>query len=359
MAWRCFLGAALIGALLVAANVSALDPATAEGRPYVSLYDPPSTPLEVLLNQGDGQAFAALAQDPALQRPEVFSAGRPELAYRAQRPLLSALAWGLSAGQAGLVPLALVVVTVASFAALAAVAAAMGGIRAVAACAAPGAIVVLDTTGPELLAATAVLGGVWAWRRDRTAVAVLLFVAAALARETTLVAPAAIAAYEAVARRRVARLLPLAVPFAAYGLWVLVVRWRVGAWPTDTDTKRLSGPFVGLAEAAPDWSAADWLIALGGVALVVAAMCTRQALLVVVAVGHVAASAFFGEEVWKRFEDFGRVLLPMHVCAIVALAQGRRRNASSGAVAMAGPSSHSGRVTQNSTPGASGTSSST
>src|SRR4051812_22452175 len=59
--------------------------------------------LDVALAKGDGQAYAALARDPALQHPESFEEGAREEAYRAQRPLLPYLAWALSVGRRDLV----------------------------------------------------------------------------------------------------------------------------------------------------------------------------------------------------------------------------------------------------------------
>ena len=66
-------------------------------------------PLELLLVQSDGQAFASLARDPSLARPEVFFTDA-EAAYRAQRPLLPYLAWAGSLGRTGWVPPALAVI---------------------------------------------------------------------------------------------------------------------------------------------------------------------------------------------------------------------------------------------------------
>lgn len=73
-------------------------------RPSVTLFDRPADGLESVLARGDGQTFAALAQDPTLARPEVFRGPPAEAAYRAQRPLLGWLAWALSGGQPDRVP---------------------------------------------------------------------------------------------------------------------------------------------------------------------------------------------------------------------------------------------------------------
>lgn len=72
-------------------------------------------PLELLLVQSDGEAFASLARDPTLARPEVFRTDA-EAAYRAQRPLVPYAAWALSLGRTGWVPPALAALLAATFA---------------------------------------------------------------------------------------------------------------------------------------------------------------------------------------------------------------------------------------------------
>src|SRR6185295_4483929 len=62
---------------------------------------------------GDGQAFAALAQDPLLERPGVIKA-EGEYSYRAQRPLWGYLAWMASLGHADLTGWALAALTILS-----------------------------------------------------------------------------------------------------------------------------------------------------------------------------------------------------------------------------------------------------
>jgi len=68
---------------------------------FVSLYDRPLSRVEAVLAEGDGQAFAALAQDPLLRRPAVM-APAGEFSYRAQRPVWGYLDWVASVGQPGL-----------------------------------------------------------------------------------------------------------------------------------------------------------------------------------------------------------------------------------------------------------------
>jgi hypothetical protein len=325
------LGVALISTFLAAAfvlaNLSGLDTSDQPGVPYVRLYDHPDDRLEVIVNQGDGQAFAALAQDPLLRRPEIFRAGAPEAAYRAQRPLVGWLAWGLSAGRADLVPLVLVLLSVAGFVALGAALAwqlersGVSPLWALAVLVTPGALVTLDWTGPECLGTAAALVGLGLWRDGSHRSALVALVVAALCRESLLLVPAAIAAHAVVIeRRRLQSVLPLGLPFLVYGAWVGVVWLRLDALPSDAGDGRLSLPFAGLVDAAAGWSPADlafaaFLTVVGMLALVIG---RRDPAGWVTGI-FVLASFVFGSAVWARVEDFSRVLLPVAVFAVVAL----------------------------------------
>ena len=74
---RCCRIAAVGGAvafvlvLLAVVTSPAPPPGSTEGG-YTTLYTPPRSGFEVLLNHADGQAYATLAQDPSLARPEAF-----------------------------------------------------------------------------------------------------------------------------------------------------------------------------------------------------------------------------------------------------------------------------------------------
>jgi hypothetical protein len=330
---RVALTGGLIGLMFVAANVAGTTvppPGSVSSEvPYVRLYDTPHDRLEVLIDQGDGQAFAALAQDPTLSRPDVFRGGSPEAAYRAQRPLLGWLAWVTSLGHAGAVPGALFVWAVVGFALLGAAAATFVASTgreprfAVIVLALPGALITLDWTGPEALGVALALAGLVLWRRARPPLAAtaVLFAIAGLCRETLLLVPLALGAGELLwGSRSLKRLAALIVGPAAYGLWVVVVHARLQAWPTDARQGRLSWPFVGVGDAIGGWSAVDGAFALLAVALAVAAIRRRprsdEALIVLV---HVAFAVCLGGAVWARLEDFGRVLLPLYVVGVLAL----------------------------------------
>jgi len=293
--------------------------------PYVRLYDQPSSPAERALNQGDGQAFAALAMDPSLDRPDVFRGGRSEAAYRAQRPLLPWLTWATSGGRATVVPIVLIAWAIIGTVALA-VAAGWWLLRCgadprwgILAVFTPGALVTLDWTGPESLGTALAVAGVILWRHGRLAWSVPVLVLSGLARETLLLVPVVLVVHELCSSGFRRRLLLLAAPAGVYATWVLVVWLRLGAWPSDAAQGRLSYPFAGMLEAAAHWRLADALV-LALLAAIVVAACRvdRAEVAAWIGCGYLAVSSLFGAAVWARFEDFARVLLPMVVFSSLA-----------------------------------------
>jgi hypothetical protein len=335
---RALLGVALValvvaGAVVGARYLSMSLPVV--GHPYVRLYDPPRDRAEAYLVVGDGQAFAALAQDPTLARPTVFRAtandapDSAEAAYRAQRPLLGWLAWVASGGQPGVVPAAMLALTIGSAALLAVVAALLAGDlgRRVDAAPlvllAPGAMVVLGWTGVELLAAGLGLAGAATWLAGRRGLAIALLVAAALSRETLLVVPAALAASELLgprgARSSWRHLTPLAlVPFAWAG-WVLVVHARLGSWPGDAGTARIGLPFSSLMDAGQHWGPVDAVVLAVTVGLGVLAWRRLDRAWRWIIGAHGVLATTLGVEVLQTWVGFSRVLLPVTVLGIVAL----------------------------------------
>lgn len=327
----------LLGTAFVVANVQGATvpsgPAPSDGVPYVRLYDHPENALEVIVNQGDGQAFAALAQDPTLSRPEVFRGGAPEAAYRAQRPLLGWLAGLSSLGQADLVPAALVGWAVLGFALLGASATLLAVERgrepryAALVLLLPGALITLDWTGPEALGLAAALVGLVTWRRADPPLLLtgLLFTLAGLSRETLLLIPLVLLARElTTSTRSPRRLAALAVAPVTLAAWIVLVHARLDAWPTDARQDRLSAPFVGLSDAVGGWGAVDAAFAAVAVVLVVAVLMRRprsdEALIVA---AHAVFALCLGAAVWARVEDFGRVLLPLYALAILGLLPAR------------------------------------
>jgi len=317
-----------------------------DGHPYVSLYDPPRTRAEAMLIEGDGQAFGALAQDPLLSRPEVFSATgaheRPaqEAAYRAARPLFGWLGWAVSLGRPRAVAPALLVLTVLGAMALAAalaVVAASVGRRAdigVVAVLLPGSLALLGSTGPEALGTALALVGAVLWgdeRREWRRLGIAAMTAGALARETLLIVPLAMAVVE-LRRRRVR--LDLLVPMVALAGWDLVVRARFGYFPSAAARGRVAVPWTTLAGIA-HWSPADAVVAAIGAALVLGGCRHLPATWRGVLLGYLALAAVLGPQVWADWWAFSRPLLPLYAIALVGcLPMAARRDAH---VSRAGP----------------------
>jgi hypothetical protein len=323
-----------VGALVLAGwfpNV--VVPDTGPGRIGLisSLYDPPDRSIEVALNVGDGQIFATQAVDPLADRPETVLGGPEEQAYRWQRGAYGWIGWVASAGQAEAAPWALAVVTVLATGALVGVVAEVirrrGGrpLAALLLLLTPGVITDLLFIGPEVLGTALVVAGVaLALRRPGSWGAVALLAAAGLCRETLLLVPAVLALV-ALRRRQWDAAVRLALAAAPYVAWVLVLRLRLGAWPTGSSGGRLGlVPFGGMVEEMGGWGPDD----IAGLALVAALglaglVRARDTGLRAVLAAHVVLAASFGPAVWSEAAHAGRVLLPLAALGLVAVASAR------------------------------------
>jgi hypothetical protein len=318
----------LIGVIIVVGTVASEPSPCCSGAPYVRLYDHPLNRLDAVLARGDGQAFAALAQDPLLQRPSVI-ANRGDFAYRAQRPVWGVLAWMLSLGQPDAVAWVLALLTVVSCGAACAVGALLLADRHVSpwwSLLIP--LVALETLReftPELLA-FALLGlGLWWWQRDRHRAATVVFCVAALTRETMLVGVGALALWTLSqagprVRTRVRSVLPLATPFAVYAAWVVVVTARVGASPLGRSQGRLGVPGVGLVQSlerspGPAEIVGWFLLAVG---VCVSGLLVRRAdVLTWVATAFLGFGLLLGPSVWLTNAGYTRTLLPLFILGAV------------------------------------------
>jgi hypothetical protein len=149
-------------------------------------------------NGYDGQFYYRLALDPADLHRTAFGITM-DAPFRLQRIGYPVLAWLLSLGQHGWVPVALVAVNVAAIGALGVT----GGLLArdgrrhalfgLLLAGYFGFFMSLGNDLTEPVAAACLLGGVLAYRRGRPAAAGLLFGYAALTRETALIVPLALA----------------------------------------------------------------------------------------------------------------------------------------------------------------------
>lgn len=296
---------------------------------FTTTYDPPEGGLEKVITISDGQAWAALAQDPTFSHPEVFKPGTAEFVYRAQRPVFGLAVWAGSAGQPGAVPIVLLVLTCLGVGALAYAATLLadqqGRTRRYAWLAAvlPGSLLVVVILGPEPLSvALAVLGVYW-WleRPQRLLWSVGALTVAVLMRDTLVLVPLAIAAWELVHNRSgVRRVLPLLVPPLAYAAWVVVLRIRWGYWSSQSSSGRgrLDLPFRGWIGAIGEVEVIrTGSFVLGAVLLVIAVVRHRDSVLTWIAVVFALSTIVYGVEVLAT--ESHRPLLAMYVFALLVV----------------------------------------
>ena len=317
-------------------------------HPYVSLYDRPLSRVDAVLAEGDGQSFAAIAQDPLLRRPDVMASG--EFSYRAQRPVWGYLDWIAAFGQPGLTGWALAVLTILSCAAASVVL----GLLLIERGAHPWwsvglpvlALESLREFTPELLALALFGVGLLLWQRDRRAWSIVVFSVAVLTRETLLVGVVMLGVWEVLQSRRrydhtVRSAAPLLVPVGAYALWILALKIRVGSFPFDRSQGRLGLPGVGFVQSLERSAApADLLTWVAAAALLCAAALAvaHQDVLAWITAGYLVFASTLGESVWLTNSGYTRTLLPLYAFGAVALIGGLRTRRTIDPSAESGPS---------------------
>lgn len=291
-----------------------------------------SDPRERLLIRGDGQFYAALATDPSMARPGVLREPPQGYAYRWVRPLFSWLAWAGSLGRPAAVPSTLLALTVLSAGVLVFGAAMLARTLrrtpswALATLALPGSVVILEWTGPELLATGLALAATSLIVRERrpTVSAVILLTLSVLSRETLLLVCLGLATWLWMQRGRrihVADLAVVGMPGAVLGGWFGIVWWRTGLLPLATSGDRVSVPLRGILESAPSWT--PQTITMVGimtcvVVLGIARAGKHRGAVVVIAAPTLIFALTLGTLVWGRWEDIGRIVLP--ACAVLLVA---------------------------------------
>ena len=202
----------------------------------------------------DGLYYAQIAHDPTLRDPELPRA-MDNFAYRARRILPPALAWLLGAGQPAWIIHTYPLLNLLAWFALAAllwqllaVSDTRGWIAWAGVLFSAGALASVRLALTDLIALTILAAALFAVERSRRHSATALLAAAALARETSLLAFAGLAARPFFSLRSVLRAFVVALPLAA---WLGYLRWRVG--PADAGWANFTLPGSGLVEK---WAAA-------------------------------------------------------------------------------------------------------
>ncbi|HWG72875.1 MAG TPA: hypothetical protein VG184_02340 [Acidimicrobiales bacterium] len=225
--------------------------------------NPAATPhgLTILPKDGyDGQFYYRLALGPLNFSHTAFGITFDN-GFRLQRIGYPALAWLVSAGQASLVPEALIAVNVAALTGIAWVGGIFsrdGGRHAlwgVVLAGYFGFVFSLARDTAEPLAAAFLVAGILANRRGRPVLTGLLFAGAALTREPALAVPAALALTRlaAMVRRRTGpgrADLAWVLPAVAFAAWQLTVLAATASLPLREDTtSNLSFPFEAMFQA--------------------------------------------------------------------------------------------------------------
>jgi hypothetical protein len=331
--WRpvLIIGAA-VAALATVAMIYTIDqtvvPPPGTVRSYTSTFSTPQSPVEVVLVRADGQAYGALALDPTLAHPEVFTNGPQWASYFARRPVLPALLWAGTGGDRALLPVAVTVVNALGLGLLAAAAVALVQVRgrgqddrlAILVVLVPAVVMHFLNPAVEALAFGLAGFGLVLWTRanPNRVVAAVLFALAALTRETMMIVPAVLAV-EALVRHR-ARFRDLALLLmtpVAYVAWGAVVRSRFGSLGANGT---VGAPLQGFLVALPYWTLEDWiLLVLLGAVSIAAVLKDHRSTLAHLIMAYWAFAAVMSELVWEDWTFFSRLLLPAVIFAVVIL----------------------------------------
>lgn len=355
--WGSALGAVAVAAIAVLALVG-VRLAFNGGEPSAfivagdSVTDPTAVPGDIAVNRAssgyDGQFFYRLALDPATAQKTDFGITLDNPPYRHQRILYPALAWALSGGgRPGLLPSVLIGINVACLLLLAwlgtkiAVDHGRPPVHGAVLALVPAFAVSLARDLTEIVALTFVVAALVALRRARPAVAGVSLALAALARETTLVVPAALAAVWLWRRwRRPTVPGPVGassfvIPVLVAVSWQLVLLARWGTIPVLSSKGNLSLPFWGVFSAIRKNLSAGSLEAYGNVGLL-AVTVVLMALLAVMArrseaLAHEKACLFaalsfqplVSWKVWSQHVGFVRSLAEVFAIGMVVLLASR------------------------------------
>jgi hypothetical protein len=183
---------------------------------------------------------------------------------------------------------------------------------------------------PELLQLGLLTVGLLLWEshpRRHSGWAIAAFSLAALTRESSLLVPLTLIAFELPrirARPTLSTIRLLTIPFLVYASWITFVYARVGAWPFHSPSGGLTVvPFGGLvralAHSSDRISTALWF-AVGVCMLGGAVLRGRRDAWLGTVIAFAVMAVFMGSTVWQRPDYFGRVLLPLYAYGVLIVA---------------------------------------
>ncbi len=244
--------------------------ATDDPLAELARHDDPDFDLVARTTHYDGSYFYAIARDPLARGTAHHLID--EAAYRYGHPFYGQLAWALSLGEGFRVPWALLLLSLAGLGIAAycasrlAVALGWSPWAGLVVALSPGLIYATTVDTSEAVGAAGLGLALLAWQRRRFGLAALAFGGLALTKESFVLVPLGVLAFE-VARvwRRERRVLPrnwadrrnrIAAGVAALGVapfvlaaWLIYVREQLGAWPPDQHNDLSLVPFAGIRDA--------------------------------------------------------------------------------------------------------------
>jgi hypothetical protein len=317
-----------LGLVLLAVAATPDPPPNATEGGYTTPYTPPRDRFEVMLNHADGQAYATLAQDPTLARPNAFVGGPASAANFGARPVLPYLLYAGSLGRAAWIPFPFVLIQGLAGGIVVAGAAAVlhaAGRRseerlALAVLLLPGAQLGIVLLGQDLLGLGLTLLGLvlFVGRRSSPLLAAMVLTVAGLTRETMLIAVAVALLHEWWRRGPRRRDGWMALPFVAYAGWNQFSAHRFGATSGAGVANNLAWPFTGIAQDVGRWSTIGLVVVVTLLAFVVVSLIWRtDELLTWLVAAYLAATTISAEPVWRTWQSGVRVSLPLAAFALL------------------------------------------
>jgi hypothetical protein len=288
----------------------------------------------------DGRFFFLQALDPFYLSPDEHAVHLDRPLYRAQRMLFPTLA-----GLGGLLPPGAVLwtMTLTNIAALALgtvaagrLAVRLGGTHwlGLAFPLNPGVIFEFDLSGGGVVAFAAALWGTLALEDGHHRRAIAWFTAAVLARELMLIYLAGICVYRLWRTRRIPWLLG-SIPALSAAAWASYVRLRLDSHDGVNEVQEFGPPFGGILDSFENWLADPTkLSVITGLIIVMPLLILRAwqrpNALVFGALGFVPLAIMLTQQVWLRFTDISRAVIPIMTAYVITAFSAGTPNTESG-----------------------------
>ena len=294
----------------------------------------------------DGEFFYRLALDPWPRHPTAHGIRLDLPAYRHQRIIYPLLAWALSLGKPGLIPWSLILVNFLAVVLLGYIASlyvrdiGRRPVWGLAITLYPGFVLTVARDLSEVVASCGLLSGFFLYGRSRNGVAAAALTLAVLARETTLIAVAAIAIAGLIGRfrhRAPLRWQAWLPPMMAFFTWQIVLRLHWGRFPFEEGSGNFTFPFAGPAQLIREslsfesashglWLAEAAVIAFFAVAVIHALRTSKARAYEIIAwILYALLACGLSHYVWNDDWNFLRVLSEFYLFGAIILLHSRGR----------------------------------